>query len=69
MRTDKECGHADKSYCGGFLTDTEFVMHELDPSRSVHEYHEILDLFERAFDIAEDRHEDARTDVAKLPVR
>jgi len=50
MRTDKECGHADKSYCGGFLTDTEFEMARLRPSQSADEYHDILMTFEKAFD-------------------
>ena len=44
--TAEKCGVG----CRGYVTTTEIRMNELNPSRSVQEYHEIMELFEDAFD-------------------
>lgn len=40
--------------CGGFLTTTELKMHELHPEFTAQHYHEVLDLFEYAFEVDEE---------------
>lgn len=57
MQTQHDCGCKDKSRCCGKLTEAEFMMHEMRPERSVQEYHEILSLFEDAFDRVEEERE------------
>jgi len=50
--TQTPCEYPERHrYCGGYFTDTEEKMHELDPSRSAQEYHDIMNLFERAYDL------------------
>lgn len=48
--TSIPCEHTEKEDCCGYLTDTEVEMNRIDPSRTVQEYHEVMSLFERAFD-------------------
>lgn len=49
MVSQTPCTCEDKSTCGGLLTLTEIHMHELDPRETAQRYHEIMDLFGRAF--------------------
>lgn len=50
MQTKQECGCEYAPQCSGYISATEVRMNKLDPSRSVREYHEIMMLFETAFD-------------------
>jgi hypothetical protein len=52
MQTDIPCSCKDTSTCGGRFTTAEVKMNELNPEMSVQKYHEVLDLFEKAFDMA-----------------
>ncbi len=49
--TNTPCQNPEHRSCGGYLTDAEQKMHELDPSRSAQEHHDSIELFERAFDL------------------
>jgi hypothetical protein len=42
--------HPDAYDCAGFITIVEVQMSVMEPSRTAQEYHNILALFERAFD-------------------
>ncbi len=49
--TDIPCEpHTYNDWCGGFYTETEVKMAEMDTSRTIQEYHEVVSLFEKAFD-------------------
>lgn len=54
MQTEHPC-ECDDGRCGGKFTEAEFMMAEMRPDRSVQEYHEIMNLFEDAYDRVEDR--------------
>ena len=51
MLTDQRCEHDEETRkrCGGFITTTEAVMHEMRSEHSAHFYHDVLHLFEEAF--------------------
>lgn len=55
MLSDQSCSCNPKTdACGGKLSRAELKMHEMRPELSAQEYHEILNLFDAAFDAIAD---------------
>lgn len=57
MLTERPCACADTTTCGGKYTTAEIKMAELDTRWGVQHYHEIMELFIRAFDLDEDEYQ------------
>lgn len=51
MQSNIPCSCQDTSRCGGKLTETELTMNKMDPSQTPQQYHQIMALFEAAFDV------------------
>lgn len=49
MLSEIVCECVDKSSCGGKITTTELKMEEMDPRWSAVHYHEVSELFIKAF--------------------
>lgn len=50
MISDIDCSCGNTSRCGGKLTQTELMMAKMDPSLTAEQYHQVMALFEDAFD-------------------
>lgn len=50
MLSRQPCGCDSKQKCAGFITTTELRMAEMNPSHTAQHYHEVMELFEDAFD-------------------